>query len=398
MLLCYNKSIEAEKRILMDKYSLSQKIFAAVLILCAFASCFCVSAFAIPASGEPAIYADNVILDKDDKAAAVKFTLQNNPGFTGLRIWVSYDASALELQKSNISDVDGNVLKMQKGGISSLNIQTDADDCIIPKNPFLLSWVDDLAKKNCTNNGVIATLYFNILPGAEEGRAYPITLKCEKEKYDIISCEGKAVTSINVYDGSVSIGCPHLKKRIVAVSSTCITKGYEQMICADCNKVLSTNEMNYTEHSWVAGDVTPPTETEMGYTTYICGVCNAHKKDDFTSFMPKDGDVPVITPDSSPYYVDDNGNPTSTAVIPDPTPIPTDENGYIKEETPTKPLAADEAFLNCQYVKSAIMQALGHEYTEHVNTVESVNGERGYDVYKCAHCDSTIKRNFTEIG
>ncbi len=379
----------------MNRHSLLKRTFSAFLTLCVLASCFCFSALALPAASEPAIYADNLILDKEAKTATVKLTLQNNPGFTGLRIWVSYDASALELQKSDIADVDGNVLKMQKGGISSLNIQTDENDRIIPKNPFLLSWVDDLAKKNCTNNGVIATLHFNILPGAEEGKAYPIALKCEKEKYDIISCEGKAVTAINIYDGSVSLGCPHTNKRMVSVSSTCITKGYEQLICADCNKVLSTNETNYAEHSWAAGNVTEPTETEMGYTTYICSVCNAHKKDDFTSFMP--GDTPAITPDNSPYYVDGDGNPTSTAVPNDPTPIPTDENGYIKETVPDQTAIAEEAFMNCQYVKDAVMQALGHEYTEFLGKTEGVNGMRGYDTYKCAHCESTVKRNFTAV-
>lgn len=78
--------------------------------------------------------------------------------------------------------------------------------------------------------------------------------------------------------------CTHTNtETIAAVEPTCTEGGNTAGVkCVDCGFVLSGNEtIEALGHSNVAGEVTAPTCTEDGYTTYTCSVCGKTSKSDW---------------------------------------------------------------------------------------------------------------------
>lgn len=68
------------------------------------------------------------------------------------------------------------------------------------------------------------------------------------------------------------------------VAAQCEIAGTEAgVFCLDCQTFLSGGaEIAALEHDWIAGEVTPPTETQQGYTTYTCeNNCGQTMQDDF---------------------------------------------------------------------------------------------------------------------
>ncbi len=82
--------------------------------------------------------------------------------------------------------------------------------------------------------------------------------------------------------GVVIVKKDHVEEIDEAVPATCLETGLtEGKHCSVCEKVLvAQTETKALGHSYVAGDVTPPTCTEEGFTTYTCSACDASKKDD----------------------------------------------------------------------------------------------------------------------
>ena len=68
------------------------------------------------------------------------------------------------------------------------------------------------------------------------------------------------------------------------VAAQCEIAGTEAgVFCLDCQTFISGGaEIAALEHDWVAGAITPPTETQQGYTTYTCeNNCGQTMQDDF---------------------------------------------------------------------------------------------------------------------
>ena len=80
----------------------------------------------------------------------VPVTIENNPGVVGVFLDVAYDSTKLSL-------VDVTDTELLSGGVFTNRLE---------QNPFALTWEASLNPNN-TNNGVIATLTFEILEGCE---------------------------------------------------------------------------------------------------------------------------------------------------------------------------------------------------------------------------------------
>ena len=116
----------------------------------------------------------------------VQITAENNPGVVGMMLSVSY-SSALTL------------VKVEDGGL--LGIAMHAEN--YSHNPYQLTWANDTAIRNYTDDGVIATLTFLI---AEEAAADDclISLDYNYQNLDIVNLEMEPV-AFQTVSGSVKI-------------------------------------------------------------------------------------------------------------------------------------------------------------------------------------------------
>ena len=66
--------------------------------------------------------------------------------------------------------------------------------------------------------------------------------------------------------------------------------GYDREVCSRCGTIVKEAEIPVIHsHVWDNGEVTAPTCTEKGYTTYTCEVCGETKVDDYTDMTDHTG-------------------------------------------------------------------------------------------------------------
>jgi len=117
----------------------------------------------------------------------VTIEIEGNPGISSMQLAVGYDSSKLRLVKVTDGEKLGSA------------IHTDNYDL----NPYYLSWANDLATENITNNGTIVTLTFEVVDGAELGST-EITVGYDYENYDIVNVEAQAVKFATI-NGTINI-------------------------------------------------------------------------------------------------------------------------------------------------------------------------------------------------
>ena len=114
--------------------------------------------------------------------------------------------------------------------------------------------------------------------------SYPSTFTL----YKLTEAQGGGSTTTVTYTTTIA-PCEHENTEDRAkVSAQCEVAGTEAgVFCLDCQTYISGGtEIEALEHIWVAGEVTPPTETQQGYTAYTCSRgCGATKHDDFTDAL-----------------------------------------------------------------------------------------------------------------
>ena len=130
------------------------------------------------------IIADTIFGNQGD-TVEMPIRLQNNPGIAALNISILYDNTKLKL----LGAEDGKIL-----GTSTF-LTTDN----LEKIPYILSW-DDLSTENNTENGIVATLKFEVLV-AEGEAVVEITLN-QKSTYNV-DLEEIAFSTMN---GTVQVG------------------------------------------------------------------------------------------------------------------------------------------------------------------------------------------------
>jgi len=147
------------------------------------------------AAGTPTVTVEKVNIASDDTKASVNISISNNPGIVSMRLYLSYDKEALTLT----SITDGGIL-----GVENSN-------GIYSSYPYVLSWANDTARKNFTENGVIATLNFDVKAGATAGE-HAVTVAYDNANDDIINF-GLESVDFTVVNGGVTIaGTPVVRK------------------------------------------------------------------------------------------------------------------------------------------------------------------------------------------
>lgn len=131
-----------------------------------------------------------VIIDNANGIAGrtvdVKLTLQNNPGIASMSLKVHFDSSVLILTE------------VLDGGILGENAHKPE-----MTSPYTLSWVNDLATENFTENGTLVTLRFTIAEDAPEG-IYTIVATYDADSGDIMDKDLLDV-EMEIISGSVNV-------------------------------------------------------------------------------------------------------------------------------------------------------------------------------------------------
>lgn len=116
------------------------------------------------ASDKTKVFVENVI-GSVGETVTVDLTLQNNPGMITLRLFLTYDDTALCLL-----DVE------DKGLFGAKNAFFGKDKS---ENPYTVYWIDALASNNHTDNGSLCTLTFLVLDTAGLGNSeISVTADC----------------------------------------------------------------------------------------------------------------------------------------------------------------------------------------------------------------------------
>lgn len=142
-----------------------------LLILILILSSF-IGSQTIPAYGADygRLVIDNVdarTLNQGD-SVPVKISIKDNPGLTTICFRVTYDAQILTLNKVE----NGTLLK---GQTNSEKLNT---------NPYFCGWINSLQKVNCSDDGILVTLYFTI---KDKGKAAKTAIGIEKASIEAYS-------------------------------------------------------------------------------------------------------------------------------------------------------------------------------------------------------------------
>ena len=145
---------------------------------------------------------------------------------------------------------------------------------------------------------------------------------------------------------------------------TCTEKGYTTYTCEKCENSYKANYTDALGHKFDNGVVTTePTETTEGVKTYTCQRCQATKTED----------IPVITHRFDEGVVTKAATCTAEGV----KTFTCQDSGCGKSYTETIP-------------------ALGHNYKQTV--VPATCKEKGYTNYACTRCGVTYQDNYTELA
>ncbi len=227
-------------------------VFAVLSVICAFL------VFAASEGKEASVVFDTVG-GLPGETVEMKVHLTKNPGTTGLRFKVEYDESKMTLEKAEYTKLGG-------GGLTAVKTEN---------NPFVIMW--NVATKEFTETGVLATLSFRISEGASVGEI-PIKVKYSRgdcidfdlKNLDMSITEGKVMV---LYDGT---NCKHENTERKTVSEpSCTELGVYEVRCKACSTLVEQGNISYLEHSWSSAFVVKkePTYRDDGYMQRSCGRC-----------------------------------------------------------------------------------------------------------------------------
>ena len=107
----------------------------------------------------------------------------------------------------------------------------------------------------------------------------------------------KQVTGTMYYCTTIG-ACTHENTRTDAAKApTCIDDGWtEGVFCEDCRSYISGHQIEKALGHDYAAEVTPPTVTNKGYTTYTCSKCGDSYVDNFTDALGEQFTVSFVVP------------------------------------------------------------------------------------------------------
>lgn len=279
-----------------------------VSLIIALTLLVCTVPIIVSAAEAPLTFSLNAVEGKVGDTVQVDLSIANNPGITTFRVYVNYPEEALKL-----TNVDCKTL-----------FSSQATHSAEMKTPFTISWFS-AASKDETQNGIIATLYFEVLNDATSD-SYTIDLQSSKD--EVCNTKLESFDDLTIIDGTVSVKRPHTHSltKVAAKAATCTEGGNkEYFVCDGCSKWFEDEAAatEITDHDsvvikakghapsdWIVDK--EATESEKGSKHKECTVCGE---------ILEKAEIPVIKPTEPPTDkpTDDPTKPTD-----DPTK-PTDK-------------------------------------------------------------------------
>ena len=141
--------------------------------------------FYVPSETDPLIAVSSV-RGSIGKQVKVVVSLKNNPGIVSMLLRLNYDENVLKLINVEDCGILGEYLYNPSLGA-----------------PYYLSWVNDTATENFTENGNIVILTFEILEDAPLGKT-PISVSYDYDNFDIYDVNGEEV-AFTTQNGTVDV-------------------------------------------------------------------------------------------------------------------------------------------------------------------------------------------------
>ena len=173
---------------------------------------------------------------------------------------------------------------------------------------------------------------------------------------------------------------------------TCSEQGYTTYKCTKCGYTYIDD---YVEagHHWDSGDVTEPTCTEQGYTTHHCTRCDATNVDTYVDPLGHDwnaGDVTEPTCTEQGYTTHHCTRCDATNVDTYVDPLGHDWNaGDVTEPTCTEQGYTTHHCTRCDATNvDTYVNSLGHDW-DAGDITEPTCTEQGYTTHHCTRCSKT---------
>ena len=151
--------------------------------------------FSSYAEKRPTIVVEDVLVS-DCNDIVVKISIENNPGLISMRMYLNYDKSILTL--TGVSD----------GTVFGSGHSVFGDN--LNASPYVMLWVDELAPKNYSDDGVLATLTFSTKAGADLSDT-EISVELDKESvfdYDLNDYDFDVESGTVSFNGQPAGGDP----------------------------------------------------------------------------------------------------------------------------------------------------------------------------------------------
>ena len=178
---------------------------------------------------------------------------------------------------------------------------------------------------------------------------------------------------------------------------TCTEEGYTTYTCSECGDSYVDDYTDALGHSYEE-EVTDPTCIEEGYTTYTCSVCGDTYVDDYTDALGHSWDEGTITKEAGCeesgviLYMCTMCGETYEEEIP--------AVGHSYEAEVTDPTCTEQGYTTytCSECGDSYVDdytdALGHSYEAEVT--EPSCTEEGYTTYTCSVCGDTYVDDYTD--
>ncbi len=248
----------------MNKYQRIRRMLTAFLPL------LMIAFYIVPISAEgtdvsPTLQAGEVSASRST-TVEVDIVMHGNPGIISMQLDISYDASVLTLVKVTDGELIGQA--------------AHSDDFSLC--PYRLTWVNDLAQTNYTDNGIIATLTFSVSADAAAG-TYPVTISYTRNNFEIFNCNAEEV-EFDTVSGSITVvasGCDHASKtEVPAKDADCTNAGnLMYFVCDICGQFLKSDGLTATVEEAEAlpalgHDYGEGWHTDTEQHWYTCSRCN----------------------------------------------------------------------------------------------------------------------------
>jgi len=260
-----------------------------------------------------------------------------------------------------------------------------------------------------------------------------LTIAIDPNNHDLKTTEAKAPTCTEIgWDAYVTCqreGCGYTTYKAIEANGhdydlttgTNNNNGTHTVTCKNCGE-NTEGHTDVVDCTYGEGVVTDPTCTKGGYTTHTCTVCGYSYTDIETTATGHKFGAWTANNDGThtrtcTACTDEEGR-TETAdctygewtETKAPTCTEKGEkahtcsvcNNTVTEEVEALGHEYGEADCTkpatCTRCDATTGEALGHDFTVFVKTVDYTCTEKGYDIYKCSRCDATENKNYTDAA